>query len=61
MDGLVGVIANTFHQNPQRKSYMWLYRTGKEAKQQLILYDYQETHEAKHPKAFLNGFKGYRQ
>lgn len=43
----------------QRKSYMWLYRTGKEAEQQLILYDYQETREAKHPKAFLEGFKGY--
>ena len=43
----------------QSKSYMWLYRTGKEASQQLILYDYQETREAKHPKAFLEGFKGY--
>ena len=43
----------------QSKSYMWLYRTGKGAKQQLILYDYQETREAKHPKAFLEGFKGY--
>lgn len=43
----------------QNKSYMWLYRTGKGAKQQLILYDYQETREAKHPKAFLEGFKGY--
>lgn len=43
----------------QSKSYMWLYRTGKAAKQQLILYEYQETREAKHPKAFLAGFKGY--
>ena len=43
----------------QSKSYMWLYRTGKSAKQQLILYEYQETREAKHPKAFLAGFKGY--
>ena len=43
----------------QSKSYMWLYRTGKEAGQQLILYDYQKTREAKHPKAFLEGFKGY--
>lgn len=25
----------------------------------MILYDYQETREAKHPKAFLEGFKGY--
>ena len=43
----------------QSKSYMWLYRTGKGAGQQLILYDYQETREAKHPKTFLDGFKGY--
>ena len=43
----------------QRKSYMWLYRTGKEAGQQLVLYDYQETREAKHPIKFLEGFKGY--
>ena len=43
----------------ERKSYMWLYRTGKDAGQQLILYDYQETREAKHPKAFLEGFNGY--
>lgn len=43
----------------ERKSYMWLYRTGKDAKQQLILYDNQESREAKHPKAFLEGFNGY--
>lgn len=43
----------------QTKSYMWCYRTGKEAGQQLILYDYQETREAKHPRTFLKGFSGY--
>ena len=43
----------------QSKSYMWLYRTGREAKQQLVLYEYQETRGAEHPETFLKGFKGY--
>jgi len=41
------------------KSYMWLYRTGKAARQQLVLYDYQETRSATHPAEFLQGYKGY--
>ncbi|WP_445327037.1 IS66 family transposase [Sporosarcina sp. FSL K6-1508] len=40
------------------KSYMWLYRTGRDASA-AVLYDYQQTRAAKHPKAFLSGFKGY--
>ena len=43
----------------QSKSYMWLYRTGKEARQQLVLYEYQETRGAEHPEDFLKGFQGY--
>ena len=43
----------------QSKSYMWLYRTGKEARQQLVLYEYQETRGAEHPENFLRGFEGY--
>ncbi len=43
----------------QTKSYMWLYRTGRYAPQQLVLYEYQETRNAEHPKNFLLGFKGY--
>ena len=43
----------------ERKSYMWLYRTGRESKQQIVLYEYKETREAKHPKEFLKGYKGY--
>lgn len=39
-------------------SYMWLYRTGKYMPP-IILYDYQETRHGKHPKKFLEGFKGY--
>lgn len=40
------------------KSYMWLYRTG-QGVQPIVLYDYQQTRAAKHPKAYLSGFKGY--
>ena len=43
----------------QSKSYMWLYRTGKEARQQLVLYEYQETRGAEHPENFLKEFEGY--
>jgi len=39
-------------------SYMWLYRTGREGPP-IILYDYQTTRAGKHPKKFLEGFKGY--
>ena len=41
------------------KSYMWLYRTTGTAERPVVLYDYQETREAIHPKAFLKGWKGY--
>jgi transposase len=39
-------------------SYMWLYRTGREGPP-IILYDYQTTRAGKHPRKFLEGFKGY--
>ncbi|MGG5253704.1 IS66 family transposase [Neobacillus sp. SM06] len=42
------------------KSYLWLYRTGKEGPP-IIVYDYQETRAGENPKNFLNGFKGYLQ
>lgn len=42
------------------KSYLWLYRTGKEGSP-IILYDYQETRAGENPKEFLKGFKGYLQ
>ena len=38
---------------------MRLYRTGREAKQQLVLYECQETRGAEHPETFLKGFRGY--
>ncbi len=42
-----------------QKSYMWVYRRAMGTP--LILYEYQETRQAKHPKQFLMGFNGYLQ
>jgi transposase len=43
----------------ETKSYMWLYRTGRDDVSQIVLYDYQETRAGEHPRKFLSGFKGY--
>ena len=40
------------------KSYLWLYRTGR-GSPPMVLYDYRTTRAHKHPKKFLEGFKGY--
>mgnify|MGYP000833149653 FL=1 len=41
------------------KSYMWIYRTGKyQTDRQVILYDYQKTRKADHPREFLKDFRG---
>jgi len=42
------------------KSYMWLYRTGR-AWKPIVVYDYRETRGGKHPKEFLQDYKGYLQ
>ena len=49
---------------PQSESYMWLYRTGGlscdgNAEHPIVLYEYQPGRGAKHPTAFLEGFRGY--
>lgn len=44
--------------NAESKSYMWLYRTGRDGPP-IVLYDYQTTRASKHPVSFLTGFKGY--
>jgi len=44
----------------ESKSYMWLYRTGREGPP-IILYEYQTTRASKHPDKFLSGFRGYLQ
>lgn len=43
-----------------QKSYLWVYRGGPPGKE-VVLFDYQETREGAHAKAYLQGFKGYLQ
>ena len=43
----------------QTKSYEWLYRSGRSAGHNIVIYDYQETRGHEHPEEFLNGFNGY--
>lgn len=47
------------NKTPQSKSYMWLYRTGRENPHPIVLYEYQPSRRAEHPKDFLKDFKGY--
>ena len=44
---------------PQTESYMWLYRTSCDTDKPIVMYEYQPGRGAKHPKAFLTGYKGY--
>lgn len=44
---------------PQTKSYMWLYRTGNDDREPIILYDYQPSRNGDHAVTFLKDFKGY--
>jgi len=41
------------------KSYMWLYRTSGEAKNQIVVYEYQPDRKHTHPEKFLKNFTGY--
>lgn len=42
------------------KSYMWLYLTGNDGLEKpIILYEYQPSRSAQHPKLFLESYKGY--
>ena len=43
----------------QSKSYMWLYRTGCDADNHIVLYDYQPDRKHINAKSFLEGFCGY--
>ena len=43
----------------QTKSFEWLYRTGAYSEKPVVIYEYQETRQQDHPKAFLKGFEGY--
>lgn len=44
---------------PQTKSYMWLYRSGNDEKEPIVLYDYQPSRNGDHAVTFLKDFKGY--
>jgi len=44
---------------PQSKSTMWLYRTSGDTNRQIVLYEYQPSRRAEHPRDFLDGFTGY--
>jgi len=41
------------------KSFMWLYRSSGFTERHIIYFEYQQTRSHIHPKAFLEGFKGY--
>lgn len=43
----------------QAKSYMWLFRSGEDGGQPIILYKYSETRAGDNAVDFLHGFKGY--
>lgn len=51
-------VLNEQDREAKQKSYMWLYRTGREGPP-IVLYDYQTTRASKHPKRFLEGAKGF--
>ncbi len=44
---------------PQTKSYMWLYRTGNDGMNPIVLYDYQPSRNGDHAVTFLKDFHGF--
>jgi len=40
------------------KSYEWLYRTGAHTRRKIAIYEYRETRNQEHPRAFLKDFRG---
>lgn len=43
----------------ESKSYMWVYRTGKYAEKQIVIYDYNKSRSGEVPKKFLGDFDEY--
>jgi transposase len=43
----------------ETKSYMWLYETSGSSSRRIVVFDYQQTRAAEHPRDFLARFKGY--
>jgi len=58
MDETVVQVLKEKDKTPQSNSYMWLYRSGKYEKRQIVLYEYQPDRKKLRPTEFLNGFKG---
>lgn len=53
------VLVNKDGRQAGAKSYMWVYRTGSMySGRQIVLYEYQKTRNASHPREFLKGFSG---
>ena len=53
------VLVNKDGRNAGSKSYMWVYRTSQMyPDRQIVLYEYQRTRNASHPREFLKGFTG---
>lgn len=53
------VLVNKDGRPANSKSYMWVYRSGyMYPEKQIILYDYQMTRNASHPRTFLKDFSG---
>ncbi|MCI8623522.1 MAG: IS66 family transposase [Provencibacterium sp.] len=52
-------VLHELRKKAQTKSYIWLYRTGKDGGSPIVLYEYQSSLEAKHAAKFLDGFSGY--
>lgn len=44
---------------PQSKSYIWMYRTGADAPNAIVLYEYQPGRRSCHPKEFLQNYHGF--
>ena len=53
------VLVNKDGRSAGSKSFMWVYRTGRMyTDHQIVLYEYQKTRNASHPREFLKDFKG---
>ena len=53
------VLVNHDGRKASSKSWMWVYRSGHlYQKQQIVLYEYQQTRNASHPREFLKGYDG---
>jgi hypothetical protein len=48
-----------FGRAPQTKSYEWVYRTSGCSEKKIVIFDYKETRNQEHPRAFLKDFKGF--